>query len=147
MDPACLPVKLAFSLLFVALLGCGESITVRDAWIREPPPHSPAAGYLIIENRSARSVELVGVETVAAERTEIHVMEHRDGKMTMRITDAVTVPADGQVALLSGGTHLMLMGLRRELKAGDEVALVLRFADDTVKRVVAPVRKGGYAPR
>ena len=72
-------------------------------------------------------------------------MEYRDGKMTMRITDAVTVPADGQVALLSGGTHLMLMGLRRELKAGDEVALVLRFADDTVKRVVAPVRKGGHA--
>ena len=138
-------VRLASPLLLVAFLGCGESIAVRDAWIREPPPRSPAAGYLIIENRSALPIELVEVETGAAERTEIHVMEHREGKMTMRRADGVPVPADGEVALQPGGTHLMLIRLRRELKAGDDVTLVLRFADGTLKRVVAPVRKGGYA--
>jgi copper(I)-binding protein len=74
-------------------------------------------------------------------------MEYGDGKMTMHRADSVTVPADGEVALKSGGTHLMLMKLRRELQAGDDVTLVLRFADGTVKRVVAPVRKGGYATR
>ena len=147
MDPALFRVNFASPLLLVTLLGCGESIGVRDAWIREPPPRSPAAGYLIIENRSALPVEFVGAETAAAERTEIHVMEYGNGKMTMHRADSVTVPADGKVALQSGGTHLMLMKLRRELQAGDDVTLVLRFADGTVKRVVAPVRKGGYATR
>ena len=67
MDPALFRVNFASPLLLVTLLGCGESIGVRDAWIREPPPCSPAAGYLIIETRSALPVEFVGAETAAAE--------------------------------------------------------------------------------
>ena len=55
----------AFTLCtLVMLTGCGEQapcgITVRDAWIREPPPRSPAAGYLVIENNCTAPVALVG---------------------------------------------------------------------------------------
>ena len=71
----------------ILLAGCveqktGEPIAVRDAWIREPPPRSPAAGYLVIENRGENSVELIAAETQAAGRTEIHIMEHKDNRMT-----------------------------------------------------------------
>lgn len=140
--------------LLLLLFGCArhegqdpvsEPIGIRDAWIREPPPHSPAAGYLTIENRRVSPVELVGVETSAAERTEIHVMEHRDGTMRMSRAAGVTIPGHGEVALQPSGTHLMLLDLRRELHAGEDVELVLRFADGTLKRVAVPVRKGGYA--
>ena len=139
-------VNVAYALLCVALIACGEDrpegsgIAVRDAWIREPPPRSPAAGYLTIEHRSDKSVELVGAETAAAERTEIHLMEHKDGRMTMRKAESLTIPAEGNVELKSGGTHLMLMDLRQPLKAGAEVELVLRFGDGTQKRLAMPVR-------
>ena len=145
-------VQLCVYVLCIALLsaGCaeqeiGDPIAVRDAWIREPPPRSPAAGYLVIENRGGDSVELIAAETQAAERTEIHIMEHSNGRMTMRKADSVSVPAGEEIELESGGTHLMLMQLRQPLKAGDEVELQLSFADGTQLKIMAPVRKGGYA--
>ena len=137
-----------FSVLLLFVVGCGQEhigdpIVVRDAWIREPPPRSPAAGYLVIENRGDDLVELVAAATEAAEQTEIHLMEHKDDRMTMRRVAKLQVPAGEAVALKPGGTHLMLMELRQPLRDGDEVELVLRFGDGTERRVQMPVQKKG----
>ena len=137
-----------FSALLLFVVGCGQEhtgdpIVVRDAWIREPPPRSPAAGYLVIENRGGDLVELVAVATEAAEQTEIHVMEHKDDRMMMRQVSELQIPAGEEVALKPGGTHLMLMELRQPLRDGDEVELVLRFGDGTERRIQMPVQKKG----
>ena len=136
------------SALLLLVVGCGQEhtgdpIVVRDAWIREPPPRSPAAGYLVVENRGGEPVELVAVATEAAEQTEIHVMEYKNDRMTMRRVEGLQVPAGGEVALKPGGAHLMLMELRQPLRDGDEVELVLRFDDGTERRTQVPVRKKG----
>jgi copper(I)-binding protein len=125
-------------------LACSESVSFHEAWIREPPPRSPAAAYVIIKNSTSTAIELTGVQTDVAERTEIHVMEHVSGIMKMRRTDSVTVAAGGELSLQSGATHLMLMGLRQPLRSGDVVELALQFADGTESIVQASVRKGGY---
>ena len=137
-----------FSALLLFVVGCGQEhtgdpIVVRDAWIREPPPRSPAAGYLVIENRGGEPVALVAVATEAAEQAEIHVMEHRDDRMTMRQVAELQVPAGEEIALKPGGAHLMLMELRQPLRDGDEVELVLRFGDGTERRIQMPVQKKG----
>ena len=142
------PVKIVVALLLLAAVGCGQEhtgdpIVVRDAWIREPPPRSPAAGYLVIENRGGEPVALVAVATEAAERAEIHVMEYKDDRMTMRRVEELQVPAGAEVALKPGGTHLMLMELRQSLRDGDEVELVLHFDDGKEKRIQMPVQKKG----
>lgn len=151
-----LPARVLLSaLLSLAVCGCagddggddggdsaGEPLSVRDAWIREPPPRSPAAAYLTIVNHGARPIELVAVETTIAARTEIHVMEQNNGGMTMRRTESVIIPGHGEVSLRSGGTHLMLLDLQRQPLDGEAVEMVLRFGDGTQKRVDAPVRKG-----
>ncbi len=139
--------KIVFALLFF-VVGCGQEhtgdpIVVRDAWIREPPPRSPAAGYLVIENRGGDPIALVAVATEAAERAEIHVMEYKDDRMTMRRVEELQVPAGAEVALKPGGTHLMLMELRQPLRDGDEVELVLRFGNGTERRVQMLVQKKG----
>ncbi len=136
------------SVLLLVVIGCGQEhsgdpIVVRDAWIREPPPRSPAAGYLTLENRGGEPVELVAVATEAAAQTEIHVMEHQDDRMTMRQVSALQLPAGEEVALKPGGTHLMLMELRQPLRDGDEVELMLRFGDGTEKRIQMSVQKKG----
>ena len=140
--------KIVVAFLLIAIVGCakeytGDPIVVRDAWIREPPPRSPAAGYLVIENRGDDSVELVAVATEAAAQTEIHVMEYKDDRMTMRRVAKLQVPAGEEVALKPGGTHLRLMELRQPLRDGDEVELVLRFGDGTERRILVPVQKKG----
>ena len=139
--------KIVSALLFF-VVGCGQehtgdSIVVRDAWIREPPPRSPAAGYLVIENRGAEPVALVAVATEAAAQAEIHVMEHKDDRMTMRRVAKLEIPAGEEIALKPGGTHLMLMELRQPLRDGDEVELVLRFGDGKERRIQMPVQKKG----
>ena len=136
------------SALLLFVFGCGQEhtgdpIVVRDAWIREPPPRSPAAGYLVLKNRGGEPVELIAVATEAAEQTEIHIMEHKDDRMTMRRVAKLQVPAGEEVALKPGGTHLMLMELRQPLRDGDEVELVLRFGDGTERRIKMPVQKKG----
>ena len=140
--------KVVVAFLLLAAVGCGQEhtgdpIVVRDAWIREPPPRSPAAGYLVLENRGGDPVELVAVATEAAKRAEIHVMEYKDDRMTMRQVAKLQVPAGEEVALKPGGTHLMLTKLRQPLRDGDEVELVLRFGDGTERRVQMPVQKKG----
>lgn len=140
--------KIVVAFLLVTVVGCGQEhsgdpIVVRDAWIREPPPRSPAAGYLVIENRGGAPVALVAATTEAAGQTEIHVMEYKDDRMTMRQVSELQIPAGEEVALKPGGTHLMLMELRQPLRDGDEVELVLRFGDGTERRIQMPVQKKG----
>ncbi len=140
--------KIVVAFLLVTVVGCGQEhsgdpIVVRDAWIREPPPRSPVAGYLVIENRGGAPVALVAATTEAAGQTEIHVMEYKDDRMTMRQVSELQIPAGEEVALKPGGTHLMLMELRQPLRDGDEVELVLRFGDGTERRIQMPVQKKG----
>src|SRR5699024_5757776 len=106
-----------------------EGIAVHEPWVRQPPPSAQvAAGYLLIDNPGREADRLVGVETDAAERVEIHEMEEVDGMMRMReVVGGLEVPATGQVALEPGGYHLMLMGARQDLEAGQQVDGVLVF--------------------
>ncbi len=47
--------------------------------------------------------------------------------MQMRQITEATVPAGGSLALMPGGTHVMLIGLRSPLAPGATVPLVLSF--------------------
>jgi periplasmic copper chaperone A len=47
--------------------------------------------------------------------------------MKMRPLDGVEVPAGGTAEFSPGADHIMLIGLKAPLKAGDRFALTLRF--------------------
>ncbi len=140
-----------YPFLLTLLLGaCTEpensALVVREAWVREPPGGHPiAAAYMRIENSSNEPIVLVGADCAVAKRVEIHLMQHKDGKMSMRQVEQVPVPANGSVVLQPGGLHLMLMGMQEAPKAGQEVELTLHFADGGQKTVQAMVRRGSYA--
>lgn len=143
---------LSGSLLAIALAACGpsprpaeeaaaptpataaevphaEGISISEAWVRQPPPSAQvAAGYMQIVNHGPGDDRLVAVETDAAGRVEIHEMEEVDGIMRMReIEGGLAVPAGGQVDLVPGGYHLMLMQPREGLEAGQQVDATLVF--------------------
>ena len=123
----------------------GAPVTVRDAWVREPPGGHPiAAAYMVLENASDQAVALVGAQSPVVERVEIHATSHENGTMRMRQVEQVSVPARGSIALQSGGLHLMLIGMEKAPRQGDQVALTLRFGDGSERSVSAAVRRGGY---
>jgi len=118
---------------FVALLSLVSTsvfsqIEISDAWSRATPPGAKvAAGYLTIRNKSAAVDRLVGASSPAAARVETHVTEKQGEVMRMREVKGYEVPAKGSFELKPGGSHLMLVDIKRPLKEGEKISIVLRF--------------------
>jgi copper(I)-binding protein/putative intracellular protease/amidase len=119
-----------------------NKITIRDAWIQEGPPSQKiGAAFMVIENRGAVETELVSAMTDVANAVELHKMETVDEVMRMNKVELISVPAGGKAELRPSGLHLMLIGLNREIKQGDEVTVTLQFANSVQKTIRVPVRK------
>jgi hypothetical protein len=142
---------------FVALLSLVSTsvfsqVQISDAWSRATPPGAKiAAGYLTIRNQGATADRLIGASSPAAARVEPHVTEKQGEVMRMREVKGYDVPAKGSYELKPGGAHLMLVDIKRPLKEGDKVPLVLRFqkagevkVDLEVKALGAPAGHGGH---
>ena len=63
------------------------------------------------------------------------------GMMQMSPVPNIPVPANGKAELKPGGLHMMLIGLNRELKAGDKVQLTLNFEKAGKVPVTAEVKE------
>lgn len=120
----------------------GEGLQVSDAWIRLPPPGAAVAGaYLTIANASGSDDRLVGVDTAAAERVELHDMRMENGMMQMReLGDGLALKAGTQTTLVPGGVHMMLINPRASLAVGSSVEARLRFATAPAQTVLLEVR-------
>ena len=101
---------------------------------------SNSAAYMIITNNSSDPDRLTRAESDVAQSTELHKSENVDGVMTMRPVDAVEIPAGGAAELQPGGIHVMLVGLTRDLKAGEKVQIILEFEKAGKIAVEAEVR-------
>ena len=102
-----------------------------------------SAAYLLLRNRGVSVHRLVGAETDAAERVEIHESRVVDDVMRMNEIDGVDVPPGGTVELRPGGIHLMLLGLTRALVDGEEIYLTLRFEPLGELSVSVPIQLSG----
>jgi copper(I)-binding protein len=132
----------------MALAACGGSggttggITVSDAWARPSPMMERAgAAYLVIQNNGAAEDRLLSVESDIAKTIELHETKESGGMMEMSPVPNIPVPAGGRTELKPGGLHVMLIGLNRELKAGDKVQLALNFEKAGKIPVTAEVRE------
>ena len=123
------------------------TIQVKNAWIRTPPPGAPtAAGYVTLTNRGIASDRLTGAYSGAAASIGLHEMDKAGGVMRMRpIPGGLAIGAAATVTLDPNGRHLMLSGLKRPLKAGEHVRVVLKFqrAGDVPADFVVRDQAGG----
>lgn len=118
-----------------------EDIVVRDAWVRAAREGvRSTGGYLEIENRSNRPVELTSVTVDGVGIVELHVSSMLNDRMSMRHVATLTIPARGTLALAPGGAHLMLLDLAKPLAEGSKASMTLRFGPGLTKTVVATVR-------
>ena len=106
------------------------AIRITHPWVRATPPGAPtAAGYLTITNRGAIPDHLLGGSAPGVGSIEIHQMSMTGQIMRMRpIAGGMPIGPGQTVALTPGGErHLMLIGPKHTLKAGDRVPATLRF--------------------
>ncbi|MFQ5759605.1 MAG: copper chaperone PCu(A)C [Acidiferrobacterales bacterium] len=117
-------------------------IEVTDAWVREAPPTAPVlAAYMTIVNTSGHVRTIVGAESPAFERVEIHRTVINQGIARMIRQERVEIPSGGRLKLAPGGYHLMLMKAKQSLKSGDLVDIVLIFAGGARLSLKAPIKK------
>ena len=139
-------VLFAFVLGTLFLSACGAAgekglgIEVHDAWARSALKDGNGAAYMLLHNHSTEEDALVGASSEAAGIVEIHLSQMKtDGTMEMLKQESIALPADGEVELKPGSYHVMLIGLKQDLKTGDEIALTLHFKNHEDIKLTVPV--------
>ena len=103
------------------------TITVEDAWCRPTPNGAKAGGCYVILTASADDT-FEGVSTDLADVAEIHEMKTEGGVMKMgQLKDGLPMPAGQRTELKPHGNHIMLMGLKGPLVAGQTAKITLDF--------------------
>ncbi len=120
--------------------GRGDGIVVADAWARAAVTGNSAA-YMILRNEGPEADRLIRAECDAAAAVELHQTTMEGGMMKMALVDGIVVSARGQTELKPAGLHIMLIGLKRELKAGEKLALKLHFEKAGTREITVEVRQ------
>jgi copper(I)-binding protein len=99
-----------------------------------------SAIYMVIYNDGTAGDRLVGGATEVARTVELHRTTVEGGMAQMVKVAGIDVPARGTVALKPGGLHVMLIGLKRDLKAGETFPVTLTFQRSGQVRLLVQVR-------
>jgi len=120
-----------------------SGVEVTNAWARGTVSAQKSSG-VFLDIRSSAAARLIGAASPVAAAVEIHNMSLEGGVMRMFPVKTVELPAGTLVRLAPGGYHVMLLGLRRQLKAGERIPLTLKVqgVDGKVQDIEAhvPVR-------
>jgi len=120
-------IALAVTATPLAALGA-QRLEVLQPWSRPAVAGTNAVGYMVLANHGRTAEVLQKAETPIAAHVEMHASSMAGGVMSMAKVDRVSVPAGGEATFGPGGYHLMLIGLTKTLKAGDQAPVTLSFA-------------------
>lgn len=115
-------------------------IGVSDAFAFAPVTQASGAVYFRLRNTGSIPDTLAELSTPLSSRISVHAMlGSTGGPMMMRVAN-MQVPANGEVVLKPGGTHVMLEDLTSLPKAGDHIAMTLTFRRAGAITLAVPVR-------
>lgn len=117
----------------------GVMVTEAFARASTTPMATSGAAYVSLMNHATEADRLVSVSTPAARTAEIHTSEMVDGVMKMAPAGPLDLPLHGTLTMQPGGYHIMLIGLVKPLKKGDEIEINLTFEKAGAVMVRVPV--------
>jgi copper(I)-binding protein len=122
------------------VLPAQAQVTVKDPWVRATVSQQMATGAFM-QITSAQDARLVEVKSPVAGIIEIHEMAMDKDVMKMRaLPNGLDLPAGKTVELKSGGYHVMLMDLKRQMKEGESVPMTLVVEGKDKKRTTIEVK-------
>jgi copper(I)-binding protein len=116
-------------LLLIACQPKPTGLSIDGVWARPGKSGDNSAAYFTINNLDGQGDSLLSASTDVAQAAELHMSMMQGGAITMQRQDQVDIPVSGKVEFRPGGLHVMLIGLNRDLKAGDTFTLTLTFAN------------------
>ncbi|WP_171164860.1 copper chaperone PCu(A)C [Streptomyces sp. I05A-00742] len=143
---AALPLVLAGALVLVTGCGSGSSdkpeLSVSGAYMPRPAMQDMAAAYFTVKNEGGKADQLTKVTTPLSRDVTLHTTEGS----RMKHAERLDVPANGDLSLSHGGTHLMLGKLEHRPAVGEKVEFTLHFATSAPVKIQVPVESASYRP-
>ena len=123
-------------------LKAADAITIINPRIRALPPGlKVTAMYMQLKNTSAIDHDLVKIEGAISDVIELHTHTNNNGVMQMGQVESIPIPANTTAEAKPGSYHVMIMGLKQDLKLGEKVDFNLIFKDGSNKSITAEVKK------
>ena len=105
-----------------------EGVMVTNPWIRPAAAKMNTAAFMVVMNHTEVDDTLYMAESDLAEVVEVHEsFTDEEGRMGMREIKGLTIPKDEAIKLKPRGYHVMLIGVKNDLKAGDMGTVTLHF--------------------
>ena len=103
------------------------ALTIGHPYARATVAGQPTGGgYMKLVNGGPAD-RLVSVSADVSSSVELHEMKMESDVMRMRQVDAIALQSGQTVELKPGGYHLMFVGLKAPLKAGESFPMKLKF--------------------
>jgi copper(I)-binding protein len=122
------------------------NLTVAHAWARATPSATANAAVYLTVTAKATPDTLTGASTPVAARAQLHESKTENGIMRMRPVDNLPIDKDHPITLAPGGYHLMLTGMKQQLKLGETFPLTLTFAHAGAVQATVTVEQAGVMP-
>jgi copper(I)-binding protein len=124
------------------------SLDISDPWSRATPKGSSvAAGYMKIKNNGSTPDRLIEGSSDVASKFEVHEMKMENGVAKMRpVKGGLEIKPGETVELKPGSFHVMFVGLKKPLAAGEHINAALVFEKAGAINVEFDVLAMGAAP-
>ncbi|MFI8517382.1 copper chaperone PCu(A)C [Streptomyces sp. NPDC085481] len=136
----------------LALTGCsssdsadsksGPDLKVSGAFMPQPVMDM-AGGFLTITNSGDAADKLTSVTSGLSDDVTIHETKNQK----MQEVKSFDIPANGELKLERGGSHIMFMELKKQPKQGEKVAIELHFEKSDPIKVDLPVEAANHNPK
>jgi len=121
--------------------GAGGFLVLKNVWVRSAASGGMTAAYFDITNGQLVDDELTAATSPVATSAGVHeTTTDASGMMGMHEVSGVVIKAGQTQSFAPGGYHVMLIGLNKDLKAGDTVELQLTFKVSGTIKSTATVR-------
>lgn len=110
---------LCLCVLFLGSHASGKGVdfvTLQNPTVRPAKAGLNSAAFVTLENRSPSEIKLVKASCPVAKIVELHRSFNENGIHKMRPVEHIAIPAGEQVALETGGLHIMLINLEADIE-------------------------------
>ncbi len=113
-----------FACMLLAFPARADNVKVDNAWVRATAPGQQVAGGFMDLTADA-DMTLLGGSSPVSKSLELHYMRMENGVMEMREMKTIALPKGKTVSLEPGGLHVMFIGLKAPIRAGQKVPMTL----------------------
>jgi len=99
-----------------------------------------SAAYFVIVNEGGEDDSLTGVSSNAARDVSLHQTRYKGDIAEMVMIQEIVIPAGKSIELRPGSYHVMLVGVKQDMVAGETIELILRFKKSGEIPVTAEIK-------